>query len=405
MPSEWTIRARWILPVDQPPLRDGTVTVAGNRIKSIDPAGARTPDTELGDVAVLPGLVNAHAHLDLGGLADLRQRLSTPPVFTDWLRAVVAYRRSTPPTDWAAAVRAGAEASLQLGTTLVGDIAAGGLSAEFLRDGPLRATVFHEVIGLTKGRARQTWRDAERWLGQWRSSEFVRPGLSPHAPYTVRRGLFRLAAREREHRNLPVAVHVAETPAELELLANHTGELRVFLEELGAWDAAGLAPDLGWMVRQFAGTSQLSCVHANYVDRVAAGGVVWCPRTHAYFGHGPHPFRQFLKDGVTVALGTDSLASNPDLSILEEMRFVHQRHPDLDGAALVRMGTQSGSLLLGWGDEVGTLTPGKFADLVSIPLANTGDADPYLALLQSDAPVRDVCVAGHWLSREGSAMS
>src|SRR5205814_8406147 len=114
--------------------------------------------------------------------------------------------------------------------------------------------------------------------------------------------------------------------------------------------------------------------------------LVYCPRTTAAFGHPPHPFREFLQRGVRVALGTDSLASNPDLDLLAEMRFVHQRHPDFPGDALLRMGTLSGAEALGWADETGSLTPGKSADLVVVPLPDI-DGDPYQLLFESPQPV------------------
>src|SRR5207247_1775571 len=123
--------------------------------------------------------------------------------------------------------------------------------------------------------------------------------------------------------------------------------------------------------------------------------IVYCPRTHAAFGHLPHPFRDFLQRGVRVALGTDSLASNPDLSILSEMRFIHERYPDFPGDTLLRMGTLSGAEALGWADETGSLTPGKSADLVVVPLANK-EGDPYRLLFHSETKVARTLFRGHW---------
>jgi cytosine/adenosine deaminase-related metal-dependent hydrolase len=123
--------------------------------------------------------------------------------------------------------------------------------------------------------------------------------------------------------------------------------------------------------------------------------IVYCPRTHAAFGHPPHPFCEFLQRGVRVALGTDSLASNPDLDLLAEARFVHQRYPDVPGETILRMATLSGAEALGWADETGSLTPGKSADLVVLPLPED-EADPYRLMLESSTKVRAVLFRGQW---------
>jgi cytosine/adenosine deaminase-related metal-dependent hydrolase len=140
-------------------------------------------------------------------------------------------------------------------------------------------------------------------------------------------------------------------------------------------------------------------IHANFLPPDTPipphGTIVYCPRTHAAFGHPTHPFRDFLKRGVRVALGTDSLASNPDLSVLAEMRFVHAHYPDVPGDTILRMGTLSGAEALGWADETGSLTPGKSADFVVVPLPDA-EGDPYQLLLESRAPVAGTMFRGAW---------
>jgi cytosine/adenosine deaminase-related metal-dependent hydrolase len=395
-PAPWTVQARWLFPADGPPVEGGTLTVAGDRILAVDPPGRRQLDLDLGNVALLPGLVNAHTHLDLGGLRDCR-----PPAddFVRWLRTVVAYRRSAPPGASESAVRAGIAECLAGGTTLVGDIAAGGTSGPLLAASPLRAVVFYELIGLTRTRAAQSWREAEAWLRTQRATPTCRPGLSPHSPYTVRRALFRLAVRRAVRDGLPLAIHLAETRAELEVLATHGGPLAAFLREVGAWDEGGLAPNLDWIMRCCRPAETVLYAHGNYLGPAAGlrGSIVCCPRTHAAFGHAPHPFRELLARGVNVALGTDSLASNPDLSILDEMRFLRRCHPDLPGAVILRMGTLAGAAALGWERETGSLTPGKSADWITVPLDGADGDDPYELLFASQHAVRDVCVRGEWV--------
>jgi cytosine/adenosine deaminase-related metal-dependent hydrolase len=392
------LRARWLFPVDAPPLERGTLTIAGHRILAVAPAETAEVDIDLGNVAVLPGLVNAHTHLDLSALRG--QPL--PREFIDWLRSVVAYRRRATPSEWQTAIVAGMAASVASGTTLVGDISAGGLSSPLLAGSPLRAVVFHELIGLTKSRARETLAQASAWLQSQPESPRCRYGLSPHAPYSVRRGLWRWAGRA----GVPLAVHWLETREEIQLLQDRGGPLRHFLEQIGAWEEHGLPPSHQWIECQIGNAPRTMFIHGNFIANVPAHSVVYCPRTHAYFGRAEHPFRSLLAAGVNVALGTDSLASNPDLSIFEEMRFLWQRYgKHLGGEQLLKMGTLNGAVALGWQQETGSLTPGKSADWIAVPLDDCDSADPYELLFSSRQPIRYVVVGGEWLVRDGKTQS
>jgi cytosine/adenosine deaminase-related metal-dependent hydrolase len=196
----------------------------------------------------------------------------------------------------------------------------------------------------------------------------------------------------------PLTIHLAESAAELELLERHSGPFVPFLAELGAWDSTGLAWGPEHVLELTREAKPVLYVHCNYLPPDAPisphGTVVYCPRTHAAFGHPPHPFRDFLARGVRIALGTDSLASNPDLSVLNEMRFVHARYPELPGATLLRMGTLAGAEALGWADETGSLTPGKSADFAVVPLPDAEADDPHRLLFESDFAVRETWFRG-----------
>jgi len=394
MISPWTVRARWLLPIDRPPVSNGVLRVDNGRIVSVESAPAARVDLDLGDAVILPGLVNAHMHLDLGGLRSLPYQLKPPADFLAWLRAVVAYRRGSTTNEWDAAIVQGIEESLRCGTTLIGDISVDGRSLNFLSNTPLRGTVFHEVIGLTRARARQTWQAAARWIEANPATDVSRPGLSPHAPYSVRKGLFRLAARWSRRLGLPLSSHLAETRTELELLSKHAGALRQFLEELGAWDESGLAPGIDWIAQACSHGARFCSVHLNHAAGTPVKHLIWCPRTHAYFGHPPHPFEGYLKAGVNVALGTDSLASCPDLSVLEEARWVYRNYSHLGAAQVLRLVTINGAKALMWDEEVGSLAPGKSADWIAIPLEARFHDQPELGVLESDARVWKVCIRG-----------
>jgi cytosine/adenosine deaminase-related metal-dependent hydrolase len=297
-------------------------------------------------------------------------------------------------------VRAGLAESLRSGVTLVGDVTAGGASWPVLVGGELRAVVFHEVIGMTRPSAARAWAALLEQLRGHAATPTCRPGLSPHAPYSARAALLRTAAALAAVRRLPLTVHLAESQAELDLLAHHDGPFVPFLQEFNAWDPAGLVQSVHHALALCGPAPSVLFAHGNHLTAhcpVPAGAtVVYCPRTHAHFGHPPHPFRDLLSRGVRVALGTDSRASNPDLDLLAEARFLHRRYPELSGDVLLRLATLSGAEALGWADETGSLEAGKSADLVVVPLS-AEEVDPYRGLFGSDRPPQRVLFRGRWL--------
>ncbi len=393
-----TFTARHVFPVSGPPLARGTVTVEGDRITAVLPHGERTADTNFGNAALIPGLVNAHTHLDLSAA-----RGAVPPTpaaqFTDWLHAVVAFRRQSP-TPVAEAVRAGLAESLRYGTTLLGDISTDGTSFDLLADAPVRAVVFHEVIGLKPERFAATQSSCRSWLdGELQSLTLlarrglVRRGVSPHAPYTTQ------FAGYQDWGDVMLASHVAELPGEADFLRTHAGPLRDFLESIGAWADGDLAPSVAAVLDALSRTRSL-VVHGNYLSVTEhrkhftpAMTLIVCPRTHAAFGHPPHPWPMFAAAGVRVAVGTDSLASNPDLDVLAEIRLLRRTHPDAPGPQLLRMATLSGAESLGFAAECGSLDPGKSADFVAVPLPDA-DGDPHELLLAGDHGRRRVYYRG-----------
>jgi cytosine/adenosine deaminase-related metal-dependent hydrolase len=399
--DDCSLTARWVFPVDGPPVERGVVTVRCKKIGDVEPHGSRTADIDLGNAAILPGLVNAHTHLDLSGL---RGQCPPSPDFTDWLRVVIAHRRTTTAEQTQADIRAGLAECLRFGTTLVGDIASGGASWDALAEAPLRAVVFFETIGLSEDRVEPARLAATAWVTAHPDAGTCRPGLSPHAPYSVHANLFTEANELAQERKLVLATHTAESAAEDELLSRRAGPFVAFLKGLGVWNPEGLVASSVHAMRHCARSNVLVLfAHCNYLRPstaiARASTVVYCPRTHAAFGHPPHPFRDFLARGVRVALGTDGLASNPDLDLLAEARFVAGCYPDFSGAALLRMATLSGAEALGWADTTGSLTPGKSADLVVLPLPDRDTGDPHRLLFESDSAVSAVMFRGRWRER------
>jgi cytosine/adenosine deaminase-related metal-dependent hydrolase len=399
--SAITVSARWLFPVTSQPLQNGQITVKNTRIENIAAARERRSDLHLDDCAIVPGFVNAHTHLDLSGMKNL-----APPTadFVSWLRSVIQHRRQISASQVEVDIRRGLDASVRAGTTLVGDIASQGLSWPTLTSAPIRSVVLYEILGLSKERAEQAAELARNWLKDHPATQTCRPGLSPHAPYSVRRDLFTQAALMARASKAPLAVHVAESQAELDLLHHQRGPFVDFLKDLGVWDPDGLADSPDQVMKLCDQRIPKLFIHCNYLapsTRIArTSTIVYCPRTHAAFGHPPHPFREFLSRGVRVALGTDSLASNPDLDMLGEARFVRERYGDFPDDQLLRMLTLSGAEALGFGKETGSLEAGKSADLVVLRLPKHGAADPHELLFDPETRVEGVMCQGKWVHGE-----
>ena len=237
-----------------------------------------------------------------------------------------------------------------------------------------------------------------RWEADVAETALCRKGTSPHAPYSIEGPMFRILAEP----HLCLATHVAESPGEVELIGSKSGPFAAFLKDLGMWHPNVLVPSFASALRRTRTARRTLLVHGNYLSPDLTihpnQSLVYCPRTHAAFGHPPHPFREFLARGVRVCLGTDSLASNPDLDLLAEARFVHARHPDFPGEDLLKMATLAGAEALGWEDEAGSLEAGKSADFVAVPLPDRDAADPHDLLFAADAPAgaRRTLFRGAW---------
>jgi cytosine/adenosine deaminase-related metal-dependent hydrolase len=396
MADTLTLTARYVFPVAGPPLERGTVTIVGEHISAVLAHGLRAADVDLGNVAILPGLVNAHTHLDLSGARGV---VPPTPDFTQWLRGVIAYRHARTAEQVQGDIRMGIRECLKFGATTLGDIAAEGASWDLLSAASAHSVVFRELLGLSPKKAHDSYLRGFKWVIEHADlSNICCRGLSPHAPYSFRLEYFAKAWKSP----FRIAIHVAESEAELELLARHAGPFVPFLAERGAWDPSGLAWSPEHVIELASPAKHVLFIHCNYLNPNVAipenATIVYCPRTHAAFGHKPHPFREFLGRGVRVCLGTDSLASNPDLDILAEARFVHRLYPDFSPATLLRMITLSGAEALGWSNEAGSLETGKSADLVTVPLPDCDTADPHALLFDSDLPVSAVMFRGAWLN-------
>ncbi|MBL8828547.1 MAG: amidohydrolase family protein [Planctomycetaceae bacterium] len=383
-PCAW--RARWVVPVTGDPIAQGVVTVVNGCIVQMG-TSSDAPMNDLGDVVLMPGLVNAHTHLEF---SDLTQPLGQPgQVFPHWIRDVIAWRRGRN-IDPVASIELGLVESLRSGVAALGEIATG--SAWTAAMAPTcDVTVFYEAICLQPARIAEVLARVDELLDHTAPGAKWRPGLSPHAPYTVHPRLLTALIERAQRRQLPVAMHLAESREELELLAQGTGPFRELLDGMGiGWphdELSAFRQPFDYL--QVLSTAPRSLViHGNYLTAAETAwlgqqrermAVVYCPRTHAYFRHEPYPLAALLNAGATVALGTDGRGSNPDLNLLAELRYVTKTFPKISPRQIVELGTLGGARALGIAGRLGSLEVGKLARCVILPCSAS---DPYETILQ-----------------------
>ncbi len=387
MISAACFKAAWVIPVDRPPIENGVVEVQDGIITAVRSASPFERCLDLGDAALLPGLVNTHTHLEF---SLVEQPFQPARPFTDWIRSLVAYRRRefTPTsTSQSVALNIGAVQAELSGTTLLGEIATSGWSELFMPTHGPRVVAFRELIGLRPEVIEQQLEIALEWFGLKAQLAPVSYGLSPHAPYSVAPELLSRSVELAKQHGAPVAMHLAETREELEFLANARGEFVEMLKSLGAWPEQGMPAGRRPLdiLRTLADAPRALVVHGNYLaddelEFIAARpnmSVVYCPRTHEFFGHEPHPWRRLLAMGANISLGTDGRGSNPDLSLWNELIFLRERFPDVAPSFLLELGTLAGARALGCEHDCGSITVGKRADLVAVSLdRSTSGSDP-----------------------------
>ena len=376
-------RAEWVCPVVEPPIKNGCVLVVDDRIAAVEvfsesldlPPSCRTVD--LGNAAIVPGLVNAHTHLEF---SHLKQPLGQPGIkFTDWVRLIVGQRTDANQDDPQAkhqSIVAGIQESFQAGVWAVGDIATDPVDENaYLADQhrtPVNTTVFLEQLGRKQESLQQqsSQMDVHLLKNDLVPDSFA-CGASPHATYSVAWGLLdQICAAAKQHQS-PIAMHVAETMAERQLCDSLTGDFVDLLQDFKVWDPASFVPRRS--IKAFLGRLSRAprslIVHGNYlnsseldlVQRNKNMSIVFCPRTHQFFQHTPYPLQEMLRRQINVAIGTDSRASSPDLNLFADLQLVAKEFPELSAMEVLKLGTVNGALALGMESRFGSLSVGKHA--------------------------------------------
>jgi cytosine/adenosine deaminase-related metal-dependent hydrolase len=408
------LRARLVLPVSSPPIEDGAVLVSGNRIRALGrwrelrrAHGAKAID--LGEMLLLPGLVNAHCHLDYTDMAGM-----FPPsrAFTDWLKQIVSTKAQWSIADYRQSWLNGAGMLLRNGVTTVADIeAAPQLLPHIWKATPLRVFSFLEMISITSRRqpAAVAQEMLER-IASYPAGSRCRAGLSPHATYTTGPELLRLSREAARKRRLRLCSHISESGQEYEMFARGRGEMFDWLKRSGR-DMADCG--LGSPVQHYArcgvlGPNMLG-IHLNYLRRGDARllaknrvSVVHCARSHSYFRHAAFSVPSLLRAGVNVCVGTDSLATVyqgrkeiVELNLLEDVRELAKKASFLSPRKLLEMVTLNPARALGMGKRIGELSVGAYADLIAIPFTGRRSGG-YEAVVQHPGTVRASMIDGKW---------
>jgi 5-methylthioadenosine/S-adenosylhomocysteine deaminase len=397
------LTAGWLLPITSPPIVNGAIAVSGDTIAAVGTLAdlqSRFPDSvvrDLGLAAILPGLINVHSHLEL---SVFRGRLEAPG-FQRWIAELVRLKRELlTPQALLASAKLGCIEAIRAGITTVADTAEADAVLPALIESGQRGLVYQECFGPRAEQAEGSITALEQKLDS-HTERLARAdseacsrlsiGISPHAPYTVSGELYRRAAELAGKRNLDLALHVAESEDEDVLLRNGTGTFADALRRRGIdWLAPGCSTiayldQLDVLER---GPLLIHCVTADERDLelMASRGarLAHCPKSNAKFGHGIAPFVEARRRGIRVGLGTDSVASNNTCDMIEEARWAALLHRAasrdgrlLEAAELLRLMTIDGARCLGMDSRIGSLEPGKQADLIAIDFSKAHSVPHY----------------------------
>ncbi len=388
------LSADWVLPIEGPPIEDGAVAIEDGRIIAVGRAVELGRGTHYGDAVIVPGFVNAHSHLEYAVYGGFGDGLGD---FAEWITLHIQRKARIGWEEYVDIARFGAAQCLASGVTTVGDCSYSGATAVACADLGLRATVYLEVFGQDAAAGLEHFAEIRERVDGFFSAR-VRPGISPHAPYSVSLDLYRVCAEL----GLPVATHVSESPAEIAYVTRGEGPWGAYSDLLvphpGTTGTRLLADHdlLGEGVL----AAHCVMVEQDEIDVLASTGtgVAHCPRSNAALGCGVAPLLELRAAGARVGVGTDSPASAPSFDFFDELRSVllsararAQRPSVLSAADTLELATLGGARALGLEAETGSLVPGKRADLAVVSLADSPYSpveDPAAAVLFGGSPER-----------------
>ena len=401
------IRARAVVTMDGGAIDNGAVAVAENKIADVGAwpeVSARNSGrvVDLGERVLLPGLINAHCHLDY---TVLRGRIAPQASFAEWIEAINAEKASLTPDDYLCSIQSGFAEAARFGTTTIANLEAFPELLGRMETPPLRTWWFGEMIDVRAPVALSSICEqlavarGKKWPGGI--------GLAPHAPYSASQKLYAEAAAAAAQHALPLTTHVAESREEMMMFRDGSGALYDFMTRIGRpMDDCGTTTPLGLLIRRgvldrrwiVGHLNELSDDDFRQLESAPKFHIVHCPRSHAYFGHARFAMPKLRSLGLNICLGTDSLASNSDLSLFSEMRQLAGAEPSISAREILEMATVKGAAALGQEQALGRLRRGYFADAIALPFTG-GLRDIFEEIVSFDGIVPWILVDGQELER------
>jgi len=386
------IRARTVVPMEGAPIENGAVVVDGDTIATVGRFeeirrnyGGEIAD--LGEKILLPGLINAHCHLDY---TVLRGKIAPHDSFADWIREINVQKSKLTEQDYIASIRAGFSEARRFGTTTIANLTAFPKLVGAITE-PIRTWWFGELIDVRNPaeadgivhEAVESLKTARRW------------GLAPHAPFTASARLYARCEEIAAQQNVLLTTHLAESRDEMQMFRDAAGPVFDFLKEIGrSMEDCGRESPLSLFLRTRILTDRWIIAHLNELaaadfDLLAKAPkfhIAHCPRSHAFFGHAPFALERLRALGFNICLGTDSLASNSDLSLFAEMRELLRQETRLVPQDVVKMVTVNGAAALDQAGRLGVIRAGACADLIALPDASGGDVFEEIVAFEGTVP-------------------
>jgi len=419
------LTAEYVVPISSDPIRSGAVAIDADKIAMVgtrDEVLAKYSDAsieEFGEAAILPGFVNCHSHLELTAMRGALDNVEHD--FRSWLLKINELRAALSDDDIVRWAIAGAREGAAAGVTCFGDIGRfGHAGVAALKEVGLRGIVFQETeFSPDNATADDDFKKLaekfERLHGE--STDLVKIGISPHSPYTVGSRLFELIAQYSIINRVPLTIHAAESVDEDDLMMRGEGLFAEFASRAGLeWNSPHCTP-IEYLERLGVLSTRPLLAHCvtvsdSDIKRIKSNGakIAHCPKSNAKFGHGYAPFEKFLDAGISVGLGSDSVASNNVCDLLEESRFAALSARNRPGSnrfvsarEALEAATLGGARALGLDNSIGTLDAGKQADIAVISLGHQAQhpvSDIYAALVFSSnaRDVRSTVVAGETIA-------
>ncbi len=402
----YILRSKYLLKSPETVIANGAVLIAddGNIEYSGPFTGINNHESfqviNLGNAVIVPGLINTHTHLELTHLHNV---INYNSIFTDWIRQLVDIKKNWTEKEYRLSIADGIKRSLESGTSTVVDITRNGLALGELILSNIRKTLFFEIIDFNPDTASNTIDCFKGQVENITPNDLLTIGVFPHAPYTVSKELYKCCKNSSSKLGIRIATHISETKDEVEFLTRGTGPFVSLLKDfdmLKKWKHPGRRPidylkNIGFLKK--------GCilVHCNFLTDNEIGlieksesTVVFCPRSHKYFQHTDHPFLELRDRKINIALGTDSLASNDSLSILDEMKYLREHYNEVKPQEIFYMGTIAGAIALGMNDSIGRLEPGYNADIAVVEFEEKFNSNIYDGIFSDTSECTLTIVSG-----------